>query len=100
MHLGKYVESTSMILDEKYANDTFNSCKNIIHPASGRVAMDISCGSYDSKSCTPERWYHFLGDIDDNPLTPFKVDYVLDPSETDRKFEGKAKPCFESYPVR
>lgn len=88
-----------MVLDEKYANDTYNSCKNIIHPASGRVAMDISCGKYDSKTCTPARWYHFLGDLADNPLTPFQVDYKLVADDTDRKFISNAKPCFEAYPV-
>lgn len=44
-----------MNINEAYVNGTFNSCKSVIHPASGRVSMDFSCGMYDSRSCTAKR---------------------------------------------
>lgn len=43
-------------MDEKYINETYDSCKSVIHPASGRVSMDIACGAYNSRTCTPRRY--------------------------------------------
>lgn len=37
-------------------NDTFRSCQNVIHPASGRKAMDLACGAFGVAGCTPRRY--------------------------------------------
>lgn len=55
-----YVESVAMNMDEDYINATYESCKSVIHPASGRVAMDLACGQFTSKTCSPKRFINGL----------------------------------------
>lgn len=35
-------------------NETYNSCKNVVHPASGNLAMDLACGAHGASRCTPK----------------------------------------------
>lgn len=60
--------------------------------------MDVACsGIYNSKTCTPERWYHFLGDLA-NPYVPFEMVYKF--SQTDEnRFVAETKSCDEAYEV-
>lgn len=86
------------MIDESYANTTYHSCSKVVHPASGRVSMDVACGLYDSRTCTPERWYQFLGDADENYLVPFQMVYKF--SQTDEnRFQADTKSCHEAYEV-
>ncbi|XP_037025848.1 NPC intracellular cholesterol transporter 1 homolog 1b [Bradysia coprophila] len=91
-----YINSVEIVMDETYANNTYYSCSTVIHPASGRLSMDVACsGIYNSKTCTPERWYHFLGDVA-NPLVPFQMSYKF--SQTDEnRFKEETKSCHEAY---
>lgn len=61
--------------------------------------MDVACsGIYNSKTCTPERWYNYLGDYPNNPLVPFQMTYIF--SQTDEnRFMADTKSCNESYEV-
>lgn len=54
---------------------TYNSCKQVSVPSTGQLAIDLMCGSYGSRSCTAQRWFHFMGDTTDNPYTPFQINY-------------------------
>lgn len=60
--------------------------------------MDVACsGIYNSKTCNPERWYHFLGDVS-NPLVPFEMVYKF--SQTDEnRFVEETRSCHEAYEV-
>lgn len=50
-------------------------------PATGEFALAFMCGEHTALQCTPEQFYEFLGD---NTLSPFKIEYVLHPTnETD-----------------
>lgn len=84
-------------MDENYINGVYDSCKNIILPATGGLVLDASCGEFDSKSCSPKRWYKFMGDPDGNPVVPFRINYKYDKPDT--AFEAETKRCNESYPV-
>lgn len=97
--LGDYVEGVKIVIDESYAINTYNSCSTVIHPASGRMSMDVACsGIYNSKTCTPERWYHYLGDAAGNPLVPFQMIYNF--SQTDpNRFMAETKACHEFFEV-
>ncbi len=92
------MNAVEIVLDESYANSTYYSCSTVIHPASGRLSMDVACsGIYNSKTCTPERWYHFLGDVN-NPLVPFEMVYKF--SQTDEnRFIEETRSCDEAYEV-
>lgn len=44
-------------------------------PSSGQLALDLMCGEYGSSRCSPEKWFHNMGDSE-NPFVPFQIDYV------------------------
>lgn len=55
--------------------ETYNSCKQVSVPSTGQLAIDLMCGSWGSRSCTAKRWFDFMGDIVNNPYTPFQINY-------------------------
>lgn len=42
-------------IDERFVNETYDSCQGVVNPATGTTSMDIACGFYDSRTCTPRR---------------------------------------------
>lgn len=55
----KYVESLDFYMSDKYINGVYDSCKNVINPASGALAMDFGCGHSGAKHCTARKWVCF-----------------------------------------
>ncbi|XP_028982486.1 NPC intracellular cholesterol transporter 1 homolog 1b [Diachasma alloeum] len=51
----EYINKIEIFLGEEFANGTFNSCSSIVHPASGKLAMDLACGQHGASKCTPKR---------------------------------------------
>lgn len=47
------VEAIQIYLSEEYANETYESCRDIVNPATGMLAMDFACNG--AKSCTPKK---------------------------------------------
>lgn len=92
---GEYVSKIDYRMDEKYPSSVYESCKEVVHPASGKLAMDLACGTEATK-CTHEKWYFFMGDPGVNPLVPFKIDYVMS-NDSARRFESETKKCSEAY---
>jgi Niemann-Pick C1 protein len=92
----EYVSEVEFMMDETHINGVFNSCIEVINPASGRLALDLACGSYGAKDCSPERWYYFLGEPAVNPLVPFRIKYTLS-DDSDARFESETKGCDEAY---
>lgn len=39
---------------EAYVNATYDSCKYIVNPTSGNLAMDIGCGDKGASRCNPK----------------------------------------------
>lgn len=52
----KYVDSIDFYMNETYIESVYNSCKNVITPSSGALAMDFACGRHGSKQCTAKKW--------------------------------------------
>lgn len=50
------VISIDINIDTKFVADTYDSCQGVVNPATGTTAMDIACGIYDAKTCTPQRY--------------------------------------------
>ncbi|GAB0099118.1 Niemann-Pick C1 protein [Sergentomyia squamirostris] len=94
---GPYVSEIDFLASSEYYNTTFESCLEIIHPSTGRLAMDLACGAYGSARCTPELWFHFMGDSSINPLAPFSINYFVSNDPEDR-FEGEPRTCDDTYP--
>lgn len=90
-----YINRIEMKLDEDYATRVFDSCKQVIHPASGGAAMALACGTEVSQ-CDPEKLYFYMGDPAANPLVPFKTDYVFSDNPDDR-FTADTKLCEDAY---
>jgi Niemann-Pick C1 protein len=91
----EYVTEIEYRMDPAYKQSVFNSCSEVIHPSSGRLALGIACGT-DLLKCTPDQLFFYMGDPVGNPLVPFKIDYTnIDDPNT--RFESKTLECYESY---
>ncbi|XP_011865983.1 PREDICTED: Niemann-Pick C1 protein-like [Vollenhovia emeryi] len=95
----EYVVESEIHITEKFINDTYESCRSIVNPTSGNLAMDLACGSHGASRCTPKLWYEFMGDHKSNPFTPFQMTYVYDAADKwgDEPWNATAKNCNETY---
>ncbi|XP_071860476.1 NPC intracellular cholesterol transporter 1 homolog 1b [Bombus fervidus] len=88
-----YVEELEVYINEKYMNDTYDSCKNVVYPASGNLAMDLACGIHDASKCNAKLWYEFQGDPVANGFIAFRMTFV-----TDKPYWNEpTKTCDEQY---
>ena len=55
----EYVTEIQIYLSEEYMNGTYESCKYIVNPISGSLAMDLACGVHGASRCTPKLWYDY-----------------------------------------
>ncbi|XP_076381020.1 NPC intracellular cholesterol transporter 1 homolog 1b isoform X2 [Megalopta genalis] len=86
---GTYVSEIEVHVAEEYMNGTYNSCKDIVHPASGNLAMQLACGSNGASGCTAKKWYEYQGDPDANTFIAFRVHFI--PNNT--FWNNSTKPC-------
>ncbi|KAG8224724.1 hypothetical protein J437_LFUL004894 [Ladona fulva] len=49
------VIEADVYLNQDYMYGTFNSCSQVMVPSTGNLAFDVSCGNWDSNTCTPAR---------------------------------------------
>ncbi|XP_053973229.1 NPC intracellular cholesterol transporter 1 homolog 1b-like [Hylaeus volcanicus] len=90
----EYVKEIEVYIAEEYMNTTFDSCKNIVHPASGNLAMDLACGIHGASWCTAEKWYQYQGDVDANDFVTFGMHFI---SNTTNRWNESVKSCNEAY---
>lgn len=45
-------------------------------PSTGQLALDLMCGEWGASRCTPLKWFHFMGDAENNIYVPFQITYV------------------------
>lgn len=91
----QYVNKVEFRIDLNYTTNVYESCKQVVHPSSGRQAMDLACGTEASK-CNPDQWYFYMGDPGVNPLVPFKIEYV-NFDDPNGRFSSETKKCDEAY---
>ncbi|XP_075457835.1 NPC1-like intracellular cholesterol transporter 1 isoform X2 [Ascaphus truei] len=60
----------------QFADESFNSCRNVRLPSTGGYAIAAMCGKYGAELCTSQRWLDFQGDIS-NGLAPLIIDFRL-----------------------
>lgn len=92
----EYVNWIDFYMDPVYMNETYQSCIEVIHPASGKLAMDVACGYYEAAKCNPDRWFEYMGSPELNPLTPFKLNYIVS-DDPEKRFTAPTLPCNEAY---
>ncbi|XP_044021275.1 NPC intracellular cholesterol transporter 1 homolog 1b-like isoform X2 [Aphidius gifuensis] len=93
-----YIDEVNVFISYEYVNSTFESCSKVVHPMSGYLAMEIGCGEH--AKCNPKLWYEYLGDVNNNPLVPFQMNYVYESNNTNNLVEPLNPPtklCSEAY---
>ncbi|OCT86577.1 NPC1-like intracellular cholesterol transporter 1 [Xenopus laevis] len=60
----------------QFADESFNSCRNVRLPATGGYAIAAMCGKYGAELCNSQRWLDFQGDTS-NGLAPLAIDFNL-----------------------
>ncbi|KAL6430199.1 hypothetical protein ACFW04_007740 [Cataglyphis niger] len=71
----QYVDGIDLYITNKYLEGTFNSCNKVSVPSTGQLALDIMCGEWGASRCTPLKWFHFMGDAENNIYVPFQITY-------------------------
>ncbi|KAF7384137.1 hypothetical protein HZH66_012387 [Vespula vulgaris] len=94
-----YIEELEIHVAEEFINKTFESCKNVINPSSGGLAMDLACGSHGASRCTARKWYDFMNSVSDNNFVPFQINNIYDRPDIwhDDPWTAVVKPCSEPY---
>ncbi|CAD5229450.1 unnamed protein product [Bursaphelenchus okinawaensis] len=75
-----YAKKVEYFVDKKYADDVFQSCKGV-RMSSGDFALKAMCGT-DVESCTPQKWFDFMGKANKNLGIPFDIEFTLTHDET------------------
>lgn len=96
----------------------YDSCKGVSSPSTGGLLLEAVCGSYGATYCSAERYifpthtlicskfaihyafslFEYLGNIDENVLTPFMMYYIPTENDTDA-LNLTTFPCNEAYEV-
>ncbi|XP_029677101.1 NPC intracellular cholesterol transporter 1 isoform X4 [Formica exsecta] len=71
----QYVDGIDLYITNKYLEGTFNSCNKVSVPSTGQLALDIMCGEWGASRCTALKWFHFMGDAENNIYVPFQITY-------------------------
>lgn len=93
---GVFVEKVDYRISREHVEGVYDSCKGVIVPSSGKYAMDIACGGWESTRCTAERWFTYLGDAKDNDYVPFLIEYHY-PDNPDTQYNQEVLHCNEAY---
>ncbi|XP_071630654.1 NPC intracellular cholesterol transporter 1 isoform X2 [Temnothorax longispinosus] len=72
----EYINGIAVYITNKYLDGTFNSCNKVSVPSTGQLALDLMCGEWGASRCTPLKWFHYMGDAENNVYVPFQITYV------------------------
>uniref|UniRef100_A0A8D0G122 NPC1 like intracellular cholesterol transporter 1 n=1 Tax=Sphenodon punctatus TaxID=8508 RepID=A0A8D0G122_SPHPU len=71
----------------RFADHSYDSCKDVRLPATGGYAISAMCGKYGATLCNTQRWLDFQGDSS-NGLAPLQINFHLVPDSTNGIGEG------------
>lgn len=75
----------------------------VSYPASGQLALDLMCGEWGALECSASKWFHFMGNPEDNQFVPFLINYVGTPNTNPinglTPHDPKIVPCYEALNV-
>ena len=80
------VKDVTYFVSEEFNNKTFESCKFVQYPGWGTI-LTMWCGQWGSYQCTPQRWWNFLGSVD-NGYSPFQINYAYGPENVTESEDG------------
>lgn len=75
------ISEVTYAVSKKFSSGLFQSCFDVKNPSSGGYALDLMCGIARDK-CTVEHWFNFMGDPTLNPMSPFKITFVVSANAT------------------
>ncbi|XP_075233527.1 NPC intracellular cholesterol transporter 1 homolog 1b-like isoform X2 [Lycorma delicatula] len=95
----KYITGLIIYMTTDYMHGTYDSCANVVMPATGRLVLDAACGVYDAAHCSAERWFAFMGDPSLNPYTPYSIVYEQknEPFLNKIPYNITTVPCNKAY---
>lgn len=72
----RQVEELTYIVEKRFADELYESCKYIQGISSGLFALDMMCGTHGAKYCNGPRWMQFMGQSASNDgYAPFQINY-------------------------
>ncbi|XP_076243132.1 Niemann-Pick type C-1a isoform X2 [Calliopsis andreniformis] len=91
----EYINAIDVYITNRYMKGTFNSCSKVSVPSTGQLAMDIMCGEWGAIRCTANRWFHYMGDAENNNYVPFQITYknTDEPIGAFTPVDPKVTPC-------
>lgn len=89
-----------MHISESYMNKSFDSCKSVMMPSTQQPAISLMCGQ-SSSSCTPKKWFEFMGTPSINPFVPFLIHYNISTNlmPSQKILNPKTIPCSQQIDV-
>ncbi|XP_050076475.1 NPC intracellular cholesterol transporter 1 isoform X2 [Anopheles maculipalpis] len=79
----EYITKIDIHITQQYLNGTFESCNQVSVPSTGQLALDLMCGDWGASRCSPTKWFHYMGDAENNLYVPFQIDYVAHSSSNE-----------------
>lgn len=95
----EYIDEIDIYIADEYFNGAYDSCKHVIYPSTGQLALDLMCGEWGASKCSPARWFGSMGDAN-NPFVPFQINYLPQNSSSRnddiKPLNPKVVPCNQS----
>lgn len=97
----EYIDAVDLYITNRYLEGTFNSCNKVSVPSTGQLALDLMCGEWGASRCTALKWFHFMGDAENNVYVPFQITYVNtdEPVGPFMPLDPRITPCSEAINV-
>lgn len=68
------VAGIDVVVSDKYAQDLFDSCKDVQMPSVNDKALSVFCGR-PADQCSPMVWLNYMGNTG-NGRAPFTIKYI------------------------
>ncbi|KAJ8971116.1 hypothetical protein NQ317_007664 [Molorchus minor] len=94
-----YASSVSVNIYKTYMYKIYESCQDVSLPSTGGSVLGSACGNYGATWCTPERWFEYMNDPDQNPFAPFLVTYNSVSDNVSGAMNFTIFNCNESWPT-
>lgn len=94
-----YIDEMDVYIHTDYVNETYESCHQVVMPASGGLALGSMCIPYGAENCSPERWFGFMGNAEESDFVPFQINYIITSEDIDSfsPLQIETKSCSERY---
>ena len=98
---GSAVKGVAVYISPEYANEVYDSCKDVNLVVTGKPMTDHLCGrNENSSTCNAEKWFTWIGNPA-NGLTHFQIDFEFGTVPGGMTlFSDQYSKCFQAPNVR